>query len=153
MGDGRQRDHRKRVQLTKWQRWTFSLYGQIIPVIERGESASNTGRRHIPTRVFKQWSGSQSSDAVQEVLNSINPLNAARKEEAAALCKIFPRYGAAGNTVQEIRKRDRYAGKEKATSKRSRNASKQCQGSTGRRQNSSRKYNSFASFITAFWGI
>lgn len=64
-----------------------------FPDIERGESASKTGRRHIPTRVFKQAVRlTKQATQIQEVLNSINPLNAGKKkEEAAALLhKFFP---------------------------------------------------------------
>jgi len=43
-----------RVQLTKWQDDFFAHMVKAFPNIERGESASVTGRRHIPTRIFKQ---------------------------------------------------------------------------------------------------
>ena len=43
-----------RTQLTKWQDDFFAHMVKSFPDIERGESASVTGRRHIPTRIFKQ---------------------------------------------------------------------------------------------------
>ena len=64
-----------RASLTKWQ--------------ERGESASKTGRKHIPTRLFKQAvSLSKQARAIEAVLDGINPLNAGKKkEEALAMLK------------------------------------------------------------------
>ena len=43
-----------RNRLTKWQDDYFTYMVKAYPDIERGESASETGRRHIPMRVFKQ---------------------------------------------------------------------------------------------------
>ena len=42
-----------RIQLTKWQDDFFSYMVKTYPDLERGESASETGRQHIPTRIFK----------------------------------------------------------------------------------------------------
>ena len=83
-----------RVQLTKWQDDFFAHMVKQFPNFERGESASETGRRHIPTRVFKQAVrlGKQARQ-IQGALESINPLNASKKKEevAALLNKFFPR--------------------------------------------------------------
>ncbi len=82
-----------RVQLTKWQDDFFAHMVKSFPDIERGESASKTGRRHIPTRVFKQAVRlTKQANQIQAVLDSINPLNAGKKkEEATALLhKFFP---------------------------------------------------------------
>jgi hypothetical protein len=43
-----------RTQLTRWQDGFFNHMVKKFPNIERGESASVTGRRHILVRVFKQ---------------------------------------------------------------------------------------------------
>ena len=83
-----------RVQLTKWQDDFFAHMVKAFPDIERGESASKIGWRHIPTRVFKQAVRlTKQANQIQTVLDSINPLNAGKKkEEAAALLhKFFPR--------------------------------------------------------------
>ena len=46
----------------------------------RGESASKTGRKHIPTRLFKQAvSLSRQARAIEAALDGINPLNAGKK--------------------------------------------------------------------------
>ena len=70
-----------RANLTKWQD------------LERGESASKTGRKHIPTRLFKQAvSLSKQARAIEAALDGINPLNAGKKKEEALsmLKKWFP---------------------------------------------------------------
>jgi hypothetical protein len=64
-----------------------------FPDIERGESASTTGRRHIPTRVFKQAANlSKQAARIQSALDGINPINAGKKKEEvlALLQKFFP---------------------------------------------------------------
>lgn len=43
-----------RANLTKWQDDFYSYMAQKYPDLERGETASKTGRKHIPTRLFKQ---------------------------------------------------------------------------------------------------
>ena len=61
--------------------------------MERGEAASKTGRRHIPTRVFKQAIRlTKQADKIQAALNGINPLNIGKKREEAIelLQKFFP---------------------------------------------------------------
>lgn len=65
-----------------------------FPNLERGESASTTGRRHIPTRVFKQAANlSKQATYIQNELDAINPINAGKKkaEVTALLDKFFPR--------------------------------------------------------------
>jgi len=82
-----------RVQLTKWQDSFFEHMVKKYPTIERGESASETGRRHIPTRVFKQAVHlTRQATHIQAVLDSINPLNAGKKadEVEVLLNKFFP---------------------------------------------------------------
>ena len=83
-----------RVQLTKWQDDFFAHMAKRFPDLERGESASETGRRHIPTRLFKQAVNlSKRAAHIQAELESINPLNAGKKkaEIEAMLLKFFPR--------------------------------------------------------------
>lgn len=83
-----------RVQLTRWQDDFFAHMVKKFPDLERGESASVTGRRHIPTRIFKQAANlSKQAARIQSEIDSINPLNAAKKkvEIAAMLEKFFPK--------------------------------------------------------------
>ena len=82
-----------RTQLTKWQDNFFTHMVKAFPDIERGESASRTGRKHIPTRVFKQAVRlNRQAAIINETLNSINPINAGKKKEEviALLAKFFP---------------------------------------------------------------
>ena len=83
-----------RVQLTQWQDDFFAHMVRSFPDLERGESASITERRHIPTRVFKQAvSLSRQAERIQAEIDSINPINAGKKkvEIATLLDKFFPR--------------------------------------------------------------
>jgi hypothetical protein len=80
-----------RTQLTKWQDNFFAHMVKAYPDIERGESASDTGRRHIPTRVFKQAVRlTKQAARITATLDGINPLNAGKKrDEALALLQRF----------------------------------------------------------------
>lgn len=82
-----------RASLTKWQDDFFAHMVEKYPDLERGESASVTGRKHIPPRLFKQAvSLSKQAKAIETVLSSINPLNAGKKKDEALemLKKWFP---------------------------------------------------------------
>jgi len=80
-----------RTQLTQWQDEFFTHMVRKFPDIERGESASVTGRRHIPTRVFKQAvTLTRQAEKIRTVLGGINPLNAGKKtDEALSLLQRF----------------------------------------------------------------
>ena len=43
-----------RANLTKWQDDFHAYMVEKYPDLERGESASKTGRKHIPTRLFNR---------------------------------------------------------------------------------------------------
>ena len=63
------------------------------PDLERGESASKTGRKHIPIRLFKQAVNlSKQSRTIEATLDGITPFNAGKKKEEALamLKKWFP---------------------------------------------------------------
>ena len=82
-----------RANLTKWQADLHAYMVVKYPDLERGESASKTGRKHIPTRLFKQAvSLSKQARAIEAALDGINPLNAGKKKEEALsmLKKWFP---------------------------------------------------------------
>jgi len=71
-----------RTQLTKWQDAFFSHMVRTFPNVERGEAASKTGRRHIPTRIFKEAAHlTKQAARIQEAIDSINPLNIGRKKD------------------------------------------------------------------------
>ena len=82
-----------RTQLTKWQDDFFAHMVKSYPNIERGESASETGRRHIPTRVLKQAVRlTRQAAQIQAALDGINPINAGKKKDEVLLLlqKFFP---------------------------------------------------------------
>ena len=82
-----------RASLTKWQDDFYAYMVEKYPNLERGESASKTGRKHIPTRLFKQAvSLSKQARAIEAALDGISPLNAGKKKEEALamLKKWFP---------------------------------------------------------------
>ena len=80
-----------RANLTKWQDDFHAYMVEKYPDLERGESASRTGRKHIPTRLFKQAvSLSRQARAIEAALDGINPLNAGKKkEEALSMLKKY----------------------------------------------------------------
>ena len=85
-----------RANLTKWQDDFHAYMVEKYPDLERGESASKTGRKHIPTRLFKQAVNlSKQARAIEATLDGINPLNAGKKKEEALsmLKKWFPQMG------------------------------------------------------------
>ena len=85
-----------RKTLTAWQdRYWKHMVGKY-PELERGESASKTGREHIPPRVFKQAANlNKQAKRIHELLADTNPFNA--KKNAAELDKLLrcfiPDYG------------------------------------------------------------
>ena len=69
-------------KLTKWldEYWEYMV--KKYPDLERGESASETGRTHLPPRIFKQATRMHRLEQkLRELLGSINPMNAKRVRE------------------------------------------------------------------------
>lgn len=82
-----------RANLTKWQDDFFAHMVEKYPDLERGESASKTGRKHIPTRLFKQAVNlSKEARQIEKVLDEIGTFNGSKKkvEALALLKKWFP---------------------------------------------------------------
>ena len=106
-----------RTQLTKWQDDFFAHMVKKFPDLERGESASVTGRRHIPTRVFKQAVNlTRQAGQIQAALDGINPLNAGKKrdEAVALLGKFFPNMERFETQVRKYKREIDYLEKENA---------------------------------------
>jgi len=77
--------------LTQWQDDFWKYMVKFYPNLERGESASKTGRTHIPPRLFKEAVHlSQQKDMLLELLSDINPLNA--KKRAAEIEALLEKY-------------------------------------------------------------
>lgn len=82
-----------RANLTKWQDDFFAYMAQKYPDLERGETAGKTGRKHIPTRLFKQAVHlSKQAVRIETLLDEMNPFNSGRKKEEllVLLKKWFP---------------------------------------------------------------
>lgn len=64
-------------KLTQWQDNFWSHMVRAYPELERGESASQTGRDHIPPRVFKEMTRLTKQKAkLEELLAGIGAFNA-----------------------------------------------------------------------------
>ena len=74
-------------KLTWWQDEFWKHMFKKYPDLERGESASETGRQHIPPRLYKEAIHLNSlKDRIMELLSGANPLNAkSRVSEVAGL--------------------------------------------------------------------
>ena len=80
-------------RLTQWQDEFWSYMAKKYPGFERGESASLTGRTHIPPRLFKQAARlTRQKDKLMELISEMNALNAKTKakEIAALLDEYIP---------------------------------------------------------------
>ena len=80
-------------RLIQWQDEFWSYMVKKYPDFERGESASLTGRTHIPPRLFKQAARlTRQKDKLMELISEMNPLNAKTKskEIAALLDEYIP---------------------------------------------------------------
>ena len=78
-------------KLTWWQDEFWKHMVKRFPDLERGESASQTGRDHILPRVFKEMTRlTKQKDKLEDLLAGINPFNA--KSRAEEICKILDTY-------------------------------------------------------------
>ena len=85
-----------RKSLTAWQDRFWQHMVSIYPDLERGESASKTGREHIPPRIFKQAANlNKQAKAILERLSDTNAFNVKKNTAAleAMLKKFFPELG------------------------------------------------------------
>ena len=74
-------------KLTQWQDRFWEHMVKKYPDLERGESASETGRDHIPPRLFKEAVHlNRMKEQIMAILNDTNPFNKkAKAEELEAL--------------------------------------------------------------------
>ena len=80
-------------KLTWWQDKFWKHMVKKYPDLERGESASETGRTHIPPRLFKEAVHlNRMKDQIMVILNDSNPFNKKAKAEEleALLDKYIP---------------------------------------------------------------
>ena len=78
-------------KLTWWQDNFWKHMVRKYPDLERGESASETGRTHIPPRLFKEAAHlNRQRDMLMKLLGEVNPLNAKKKSaEIEALLEQY----------------------------------------------------------------
>lgn len=71
-----------RVQRSRWQDEFHAHMNKAFPVLQRGESALVTKRKHIPTWLFKQSADlSKQQQAIEQVISQIGVLNAGKKRD------------------------------------------------------------------------
>ena len=80
-----------RKNLVKWQDEFWQHMVKQYPELERGESASQTGREHIPPRIFKEMTQlTKQKEQLDALLVGINPFNS--KSRAAEISKVLDSY-------------------------------------------------------------
>ena len=78
-------------KLTWWQDKFWEHMVAKYPDLERGESASQTGRDHIPPRIFKEMTHlTQQRQKLDQLLTGIGPLNS--KKRAAEISELLDDY-------------------------------------------------------------
>ena len=78
-------------KLTWWQDKFWEHMVQKYPDLERGESASQTGRDHIPPRIFKEMTRlTKQRQKLDQLLAGIGPLNG--KKRAAEISELLDVY-------------------------------------------------------------
>ena len=86
-------------KLTWWQDEFWKHMVKRYPELERGESAGETGRTHIPPRLFKEAVHlSRMKDQILQILAETNPLN--KKSKAKELKELLGRYVPAVETMR-----------------------------------------------------
>ena len=77
--------------MTWWQDKFWEHMVQKYPDLERGESASQTGRDHIPPRIFKEMTHlTQQRQKLDQLLTGIGPFNS--KKRAAEISELLDGY-------------------------------------------------------------
>ena len=78
-------------KLTWWQDEFWKHMVKKYPDLERGESASETGRTHIPPRLFKEAVHlNRMKDQIMAIMNESNPFN--KKAKAEELAELLDKY-------------------------------------------------------------
>ena len=80
-----------RKNLVRWQDEFWQHMVKQYPELERGESASKTGREHIPPRIFKEMIQlTKQKEQLDALLVGITPFNG--KSRAAEISKVLDSY-------------------------------------------------------------
>ena len=114
-------------KLTRWQDEYWEYMVKKYPDLERGESASETGRTHLPPRIFKQATRMHRLEQkLRELLGSINPMNAkrVREEILQILDEYIPGVAELMTKSKALKKAEKELKAEIATLKKEANSSK-----------------------------
>lgn len=95
-----------RKHLTRWQDGFWKTMVQKYPDLERGESASKTGRAHVPPRLFKEaYHLDKMRERILQMLKDVNLFN--KKEKVAQVEKLINKYVLGEEKLQtELRRYD-----------------------------------------------
>ena len=78
-------------KLTQWQDAFWEQMVRRYPDLERGMSASETGRNHIPPRVFKEMTRlNKQREKLDKMLSQVSMFNA--KAKTAEICRYLDKY-------------------------------------------------------------
>ena len=101
-------------KLTQWQDEFWKHMVKKYPDFERGESASESGRDHIPPRVFKEAVRlNRQKEKITRLLSEITPLNAKKQSSEIesiltdyipSVEKLMTRMKKANSAVKELKK-------------------------------------------------
>ena len=121
-----------RKHLIAWQDAYWQHMVAKYPELQRGESASNTGRMHIPPQVFKQMVRlTKKRQRIETVLDSINMFNGKAKAEEVSklldgyipdvekMATLLKKYGVAFESLQDLEDENAELTKELDSAKRS----------------------------------
>lgn len=98
-------------KLTWWQDEFWKHMVKKYPALERGESASKTGREHIPPRLFKEMVHlNKYRERLEELISGINPIN--KKSRLDEISSVLDNYLPAAEKMQRNLKRYQTAFKE-----------------------------------------
>ena len=116
-----------RKKLTQWQDEYWKHMVKKYPDLERGESASETGRTHLPPRIFKQATKMHRLEQkLRELLSGINPMNAkwVREEILKILDEYIPGVAELMTKTKALKKAEKELKAEIAQLKKEANSSK-----------------------------
>ena len=92
-------------KLTQWQDRFWEHMVKKYPDLERGESAGETGRDHIPPRVFKEMTRLTKQKAkLEELLSGVNAFNAKGKSSRNRrfFGQVYPGCGADAHDAEKV---------------------------------------------------
>ena len=93
-----------RAQLSKWQDAFHAHMSKAFPVLQRGESALVTKRKHIPTWLFKQSVDlTRQQHAIEKAVSEIGLMNAGKKREEI-LEMVGPYFARLENHLGQMKK-------------------------------------------------